>query len=179
MAVSTDPLAASLTWSKQDPVNHLSSSGLMGEGYPHPDLASISGSNPTLLFSIPLKHWLMVYHEWGGSLAWSTSENLDRWTKPCYFDSLLAHGSLTYNYPILIGSISDTLTTKQTNNLYYAQFPNSTSTNRSMVPQQIQLSSAQSPVIRSIVAPLQAPAPGPALTYGPAQAPLPASLPMP
>ena len=50
-----------------------------------------------------------------------------------------------------------------------------------MMPQLIQLTSAQSPVIRPIVAPLQlqSPAPGPALTYGPAQAPLPASLPMP
>ena len=177
MAVSTDPMAASLTWSKVDPVNNLYSSGLMGIGYAHPDLASISGSNPTLLYHIPAQTWLMVWHEWEGSIAWAISADLDRWTTPHLFDSLLASGSLVYSYPIMVGSISDTMTTQDTNNFYYGQFPYGLNGERMLISQTIQFGPAELPILGPFQPLLQAPVPAPAPLPAPAQAPLPSSLP--
>ena len=82
IGVSTNPRGASLTWSMFDPLNNLYSSGLMGLGYGHPDLASIPGSNPTLLHDMLEKRWVIVYHAWMGSLAWATSTDLDQWSTP-------------------------------------------------------------------------------------------------
>lgn len=147
MAISTDPKGASLTWSKIDPVNNLYSSGLMGLGYAHPDLASISGSNPTLLYDVPAKTWLMVYHEWEGSLAWATSTDLDRWSTPQFLDKLMSSGCLMYNYPSLVGNISDTLTNKCTNRLYYGRFPQGLMEARTLFVRTIQFGSSQPPVV--------------------------------
>ena len=144
MAVSYDPRGASTTWTKIDPTSKSSSPGLMGLGYPHPDLAAISGSGPTLLFSTLADAWLMVYHFWGGSLAWSASGDLDGWSTPQYLP-VQANNNITYNYPIMVGSVSDVLTEQENNNLYYAQFDGGV---RSMLAQMIQWSdTTQTPVL--------------------------------
>lgn len=147
IAVSTDPRGASLTWSKYDPLNNLYSSGLMGLGYGHPDLASMPGSNPTLLYDVLEKGWVIVYHAWQGSLAWATSTDLDRWSIPQFLDELTSSGSLVYNYPSLAGNISDTMTNQRTNILSYGKFPHGLTEARFLVTRTIQFRTSQPPIL--------------------------------
>lgn len=147
IAVSTHPRGASLSWSKWDPWNNLYSSGLMGSGYGHPDLACIPGSNPTLLYDMLEKTWIIVYHAWQGSLVWATSTDLDRWSAPQYLDELTSSGSLVYNYPSLVGNVSDTMTTQCTNILSYGKFPHGLSEAKFLVARTIQFRTSQPPII--------------------------------
>ncbi len=147
IAVSTDPRGASLTWSKFDPLNNLYSSGLMGLGYGHPDLTSIPGSNPTLLYDMLKKEWVIVYHAWQGSLAWATSKDLDQWSTPHFLDELTSVGSCVYNYPSLVGNISDTMTNQRTNILSYGKFPHGLTEAKVLVTRTIEFRTFRPPIL--------------------------------
>ena len=49
MSISSDPLAALGSWSRIDPVSGKTALGSKGDGTPHGDLSSISGSNPSII----------------------------------------------------------------------------------------------------------------------------------
>ncbi len=147
IGVSTNPRGASLTWSMFDPLNNLYSSGLMGLGYGHPDLASIPGSNPTLLHDMLEKRWVIVYHAWQDSLAWATSTDLDQWSTPQFLDELTSSGSCVYNYPSLVGNISDTMTNQPTNLLLYRKFPHGLTEAKFLVTRTIEFRTFPPPIL--------------------------------
>ena len=81
-------------------------------------MASISGSNPSILRDDTYNVWHMVYTRWGGGLAYSNSTDLSRWQKPILFydgDSSVAN----LNYLTLVGSVSNVLTTNGAATLYF------------------------------------------------------------
>ncbi len=68
MSTSTSPLASPGTWQRIEPISGKTAPGFIGDGttLAHGDLASIGGSNPSIIRDQENAIWHMVYAKWGG-----------------------------------------------------------------------------------------------------------------
>lgn len=120
MSTSTSPLASPGTWQRIEPISGKTAPGFIGDGttLAHGDLASIGGSNPSIIRDQENAIWHMVYGKWGGGLAYTNSTDLHRWETPYL---ICEGGDETPNtqYPTLVGDEGDTLTTNGAASLYF------------------------------------------------------------
>lgn len=120
MIVSSDAMAGPGTWTRIDPTTGDTAPGFIGNGtsLPHPDLQSISGSNPSIIRDEQRGLYHMAWGKWGGGIAFSSSKDLARWDSPV----MLYPGeqdSGDPQYPTLVGDMGDLLTTDGSVQLYF------------------------------------------------------------
>ena len=120
MSTSKDPLAKPGTWTRIDPVTNSTDAGFIGNGttLAHGDLASIGGSNPSIIRDEKNSVWHMIYAKWGGGMAYTKSTDLYRWDTP-YLIWDNSDMTPVSQYPTLVGDEGDTLTTDGTATLYF------------------------------------------------------------
>lgn len=103
-AESTDEEGRPGTWRKwfegkfQEP-------GLGGRATPISGLARRPGGNPSLLWSAPLRCWIMAWHDWEGDLWFSTSGDLATWAGPRLLLAKPPGGKVWY--PTLVEDAAD------------------------------------------------------------------------
>ena len=115
MSRSSDPLARPGTWERMNPVSNITAPGFVGLANGtvlfHPDLYSIHGSNPSIIFDSKNAVWHMVYAKWGGGIAYTKSSDLYRWEKPYLIWEAGEQMAPNATYPTLVGDEGDALST--------------------------------------------------------------------
>ena len=120
MSRSSNPLALPGSWERVEPVSNTTAPGFIGNGsvIAHGDLASIAGSNPSIIRDEKNGLWHMIYAKWGGGLAYTNSSDLYRWEIP-YLIWDDEDQTPNTQYPTLVGDEGDTLSTDAGASLYF------------------------------------------------------------
>lgn len=87
MAISEDPEGHSGTWKKWDGkgftiTGYDPKTGFGGFDVAIPNLSSVAGANPSIMWNYYLNKWVMVYHSWSQKVYMTFSDDLVNWSEP-------------------------------------------------------------------------------------------------
>jgi hypothetical protein len=103
-----------------NPVGNTTVPGLIGDDtdLSHPDLTSIAGANPSIIWDEQRNLYHMAWTKWGGGIAVSSSPDLGRWEEPVLM--FPSTSDIGYpSYPTLVGDVGDLLSTDGNIDLYF------------------------------------------------------------